>query len=125
MKPTAAITSLKVLRLGHTTLSGHLHSLHLSPDPFCPWCRTTHETIKHFLLHCPRFHSHHTELPGVPALCPEHHNTQLAHLPGGLRRPFLPATYCPSPYLCLLEEDWPAITPVIPTQDYAMTHMEP
>ncbi|MPC40071.1 hypothetical protein E2C01_033623 [Portunus trituberculatus] len=46
--------------LGHTILSDHLHRLHLSPDPFCPWCRTTPETIEHFLLQCPRFHYHHT-----------------------------------------------------------------
>ncbi|MPC74952.1 hypothetical protein E2C01_069335 [Portunus trituberculatus] len=46
------------------------------------------------------------------------HNTRPAHLPGSLRRlPFL-ATCCHLPYLCLLEEDWPATTPVIPTHDY-------
>ncbi|MPC47308.1 hypothetical protein E2C01_041049 [Portunus trituberculatus] len=28
--------------------------------PFCPWWRTTSETIEHFLLHCPRFHTHYT-----------------------------------------------------------------
>ncbi|MPC62280.1 hypothetical protein E2C01_056363 [Portunus trituberculatus] len=54
---TAAIARL---RLGHTTLSAHLHLLHWSRDPFCPWCRITSETIEHFLLHCPRFHTHHT-----------------------------------------------------------------
>ncbi|MPC80555.1 hypothetical protein E2C01_075135 [Portunus trituberculatus] len=46
---TAAITCL---RLGHTTLSAHLNRLHLSPDHFCPWCRTTPEAMKHFLLQC-------------------------------------------------------------------------
>ncbi|MPC25410.1 Juvenile hormone esterase [Portunus trituberculatus] len=39
------------LRLGHTTLSAHLHRLRLSHDPFCPWCRTTPEDMEHFLLH--------------------------------------------------------------------------
>ncbi|MPC60378.1 hypothetical protein E2C01_054422 [Portunus trituberculatus] len=43
--------------------------------------------------------------------------TRSAHLLGGLRRPPLLATCCPSPYSCLLEEDRPATTPVIPTQD--------
>ncbi|MPC91706.1 hypothetical protein E2C01_086762 [Portunus trituberculatus] len=50
------------LRLGHTRLTAHLHRLHLSPDPYCPWCRTAPETIEHFLLHCPRFHSHRVVL---------------------------------------------------------------
>ncbi|MPC72441.1 hypothetical protein E2C01_066746 [Portunus trituberculatus] len=59
------------------------------------------------------------------ALRPGHHNTRPAHSLGGLRRtPFL-ATYCPSPYLCLLEENWPATTPVIPTQEYPRTHKDP
>ncbi|MPC85694.1 hypothetical protein E2C01_080478 [Portunus trituberculatus] len=47
------------------------------------------------------------------------------HPPGGLRRPPLLATCCPSPYLCLLEEDRPATTPVIPTQDYPRAHKNP
>ncbi|MPC95452.1 hypothetical protein E2C01_090664 [Portunus trituberculatus] len=49
-------------RLSHTTLSAHLHRLRLSPDPFCPWCKTTLEAMKHFLLQCPRLHSQHTAL---------------------------------------------------------------
>ncbi|MPC79867.1 hypothetical protein E2C01_074420 [Portunus trituberculatus] len=58
-KATAAIACLY---RGHTTFSAHLHHLHLSPDPFCPWCRTIPETIEHFLLHCSHFHSHRTAL---------------------------------------------------------------
>ncbi|XP_045126267.1 uncharacterized protein LOC123513261 [Portunus trituberculatus] len=54
--------ALTRLRLGHTRLTAHLHRLHLSPDPYCPWCRTVPETIEHFLLHCPRFHSHRVVL---------------------------------------------------------------
>ncbi|MPD00833.1 hypothetical protein E2C01_096334 [Portunus trituberculatus] len=50
----------------------------------------------------------------LTALCPGHHNIRPAHPPGGLRRPPLLATCCPSPYLCLLEEDQPSTTPVIP-----------
>ena len=49
--------ALTRLRLGHTKLTAHLHRLRLSPDPYCPWCRTVPETIEHFLLQCPRFHS--------------------------------------------------------------------
>ncbi|MPC84562.1 hypothetical protein E2C01_079302 [Portunus trituberculatus] len=58
MQVTATITHF---HLGHTTLGAHLYCLCLSSDPFCP-CTTTPETIKHFLLHCPHFHSHHTAL---------------------------------------------------------------
>ncbi|MPC74730.1 hypothetical protein E2C01_069104 [Portunus trituberculatus] len=50
------------LCLDHTTLSAHLHHLHLSCDPFCPWCRTTPEPMEHFLLQCPRLLSQHTAL---------------------------------------------------------------
>ena len=39
-----------------------LHRLHLSPDPYCPWCRTVPETVEHLLMQCPRFHSHRTTL---------------------------------------------------------------
>ncbi|MPC87826.1 hypothetical protein E2C01_082703 [Portunus trituberculatus] len=44
---TAAITRL---RLGHTTLSAHLHRLRLSRDPFCLWCSTTPMAMEHFML---------------------------------------------------------------------------
>ncbi|MPC62656.1 hypothetical protein E2C01_056745 [Portunus trituberculatus] len=80
--------------------------------------------MEHFLLQCPRFHSQHT------ALCSRSQLSVLAiitldtptHPPGGLRRPPLLATCCPSPYLCLLGEDQPTTTPVIPTQDYPRAH---
>ncbi|MPC90329.1 hypothetical protein E2C01_085306 [Portunus trituberculatus] len=61
----------------------------------------------------------------LPALRPGHHNTRPAHPPGGLRRPPFLATCCPLPYLCLLEEDQPATTPVILTQEYLRTHKDP
>ncbi|MPC33588.1 hypothetical protein E2C01_026943 [Portunus trituberculatus] len=61
---TSAITCLC---LGHTTLSAHLHCLHLSRDPFCPWCKTTPDAMEHFLLQCPRFHSQHTALCSRPS----------------------------------------------------------
>ncbi|KAG0722668.1 Mitochondrial intermediate peptidase [Chionoecetes opilio] len=54
--------TLTRLRLGHTTLTAHLHHLRLSPDPHCPWCMNFPETIEHFLLQCPRFHSHRVVL---------------------------------------------------------------
>ncbi|MPC65292.1 hypothetical protein E2C01_059425 [Portunus trituberculatus] len=61
----------------------------------------------------------------LTALRPGHHNTRPDHHSGGLRHPSLLATYCPSPYLCLLEEDWSATTPMIPTQDYPGAHKDP
>ncbi|MPC90848.1 hypothetical protein E2C01_085851 [Portunus trituberculatus] len=63
--------------------------------------------------------------PGVPALYPGHHNVRLAHPPGDLRCSPLPATCCPSPYLCFLEKDRPTTTPVIPTHDYPRAHKDP
>ncbi|KAG0697406.1 Histone deacetylase 11 [Chionoecetes opilio] len=54
--------TLTRLRLGHTRLTAHLHRLCLSPDPHCPWCMNIPETIEHFLLQCPRFHSHRVVL---------------------------------------------------------------
>ncbi|MPC83681.1 hypothetical protein E2C01_078396 [Portunus trituberculatus] len=95
-------------------LGAHLPCLRLSRDPFCPWCMTTPEAMEHFLLQCPRFHSQHTALR-ILAITTLDLPT---HPPGGLRCPPLLATCCPSPCLCLLEEDRPATTPVIPTQDY-------
>lgn len=50
--------ALTRLRLGHTTLTAHLHRLGLAPDPYCPWCRATEETVDHLMLQCPRFHSY-------------------------------------------------------------------
>ncbi|KAG0724160.1 Heparan-sulfate 6-O-sulfotransferase 2 [Chionoecetes opilio] len=56
--------ALTRLRIGHTTLTAHLHRLQLTPDPYCPWCRNVPESIEHFLLQCPRFHSHRQLLRG-------------------------------------------------------------
>ncbi|MPC90127.1 hypothetical protein E2C01_085098 [Portunus trituberculatus] len=61
----------------------------------------------------------------LPAHHPGHLNTRTAHPPGGLRRPPLLVTCCPSPYLCQLEDDRPATTPVITTQDYPRAHKDP
>ncbi|MPC79494.1 hypothetical protein E2C01_074022 [Portunus trituberculatus] len=54
---TQATAAIPRLCLGHTTLGTLLHCLCPSPDPFCPWYRTTPETTEHFLLHSPHFHS--------------------------------------------------------------------
>ncbi|MPC32428.1 hypothetical protein E2C01_025738 [Portunus trituberculatus] len=120
---TSAIAHLSRIRLGHTTLSAHLHHLRLSCDLFWSWCRTTPESMEHFLLQCSRLLSQHSALRSqLSALAI---TTQSANPPGGLRRPPLLATCCPSPYLWLLEEDRPATTPVIPTQDYPRAHKDP
>ncbi|MPC97635.1 hypothetical protein E2C01_092960 [Portunus trituberculatus] len=78
------------LCLDHTTLSAHLHRLRQSYDPFCPWCRTTPESME---------------------LRPQAST--------------FPSTCCPSPYLYLLKEDWPATMPVMPTHEYPRTHKDP
>ncbi|MPC50571.1 hypothetical protein E2C01_044400 [Portunus trituberculatus] len=80
----------------------------------------TPDAMEHF----PRFHSQHTalcsRLSGLAII-----TMDMPTLPlGGLRRPPLLAT-CSPPYLCLLEEDWPATMPVITTQDYPSAHKDP
>ncbi|MPC11030.1 hypothetical protein E2C01_003683 [Portunus trituberculatus] len=83
--------------------------------------------MEHFLLQCPRFHSQHTALRSRSRLSALAITTldMPTHPPGGLRRPLLLVTCCPSPYLCLPEEDWPATMPVIPTQEYPKAHKDP
>ena len=54
--------ALTRLRLGHTRLTAHLHRMSLAPGPYCPWCISIPETINHFMLECPRFHSHRVVL---------------------------------------------------------------
>ncbi|MPD03304.1 hypothetical protein E2C01_098936 [Portunus trituberculatus] len=103
----------------------NLHRLRLSPDPFCPWCRTTSEAMMHSLLQCPRFYSQHTALRSWLSALAIITLDIPTHPPGGLRRPPLLVTCCPSPYLNLLEEDRPATTLVIPTQDYTRAHKDP
>ena len=66
MKSRVLNVTLIRLRLGHTTLTAYLHRLRLSPDPDCPWYRNVPETIEHFLLQCPRFHSHRIVLVSTP-----------------------------------------------------------
>ncbi|MPC95148.1 hypothetical protein E2C01_090345 [Portunus trituberculatus] len=39
-----------------TTSMGQYH------NPYCPWCISIPETMNHFMLECPRFHSHRVVL---------------------------------------------------------------
>ena len=45
------------LRVGQTRLNHHLFKMRLSDSPNCPHCLVVPETIEHFLMECPRFHS--------------------------------------------------------------------
>ncbi|MPC31883.1 hypothetical protein E2C01_025183 [Portunus trituberculatus] len=88
--------------------------------------KTTPDATEHFLLQCPRFLSQHIALHSrLSALAIIITLDMPTHSPCGLRRPPLLATYCPSPYLFLLEEDRPATMPVIPAQDYPRAHKDP
>ncbi|MPC48191.1 hypothetical protein E2C01_041958 [Portunus trituberculatus] len=93
-KGTQARAAIAHLRLGHTRLRAHLHLLRLSPDLFCPWCRTTPKTIEHFLLRCLRFHFHtalHSQLSALAITTLD--------LPILLAASGVPASCCPKPYL--------------------------
>ncbi|MPC95220.1 hypothetical protein E2C01_090421 [Portunus trituberculatus] len=70
--------------------------------------------MEHFLLQCPRFHSQHTALRSQLSALAIITLDITTHPPGILRRPPLLTTCCPSPYLCLLEEDQLATMSVIP-----------
>ena len=49
-------SALLRLRIGHTSLRGHLHRLNLVDSPFCQYCGAI-ETIAHVLLECPRYYT--------------------------------------------------------------------
>ena len=53
--------SMARLRLGYTRLNKHMHKIGINDSPNCKYCNIP-ETIEHFLIHCPRYHSHRTEL---------------------------------------------------------------
>ncbi|MPC99686.1 hypothetical protein E2C01_095114 [Portunus trituberculatus] len=77
--------------------------------------------MEHFLLQCPRFHSQHSALRSrLSALAITTLDLPTILAASGVR-PFC----CPSPYLCRLEEERPATTPVIPTHDYPRVHKDP
>jgi hypothetical protein len=49
-------TSLLVqLRTGHVALNKYLHKIGKADSPLCPACRSTHETVHHYLFRCPAF----------------------------------------------------------------------
>ncbi|MPD05333.1 hypothetical protein E2C01_101072 [Portunus trituberculatus] len=81
--------------------------------------------MEHFQLQCPRFHSQHTALRSRLSALAITTLDLPSLLAGGLRHPPLLATCCPLPYLCLLEEDRPATTPEISTQNYPSAHKDP
>ncbi|MPC41404.1 hypothetical protein E2C01_034994 [Portunus trituberculatus] len=79
------------LRLGHTTLSAHLHCLRLSRDSFCPWCRTTLRpwNIPYFSAHASTLNTLHyasalaittLDLPTLLAASGVHRSWQLVVL---------------------------------------------
>ncbi|MPC53319.1 hypothetical protein E2C01_047208 [Portunus trituberculatus] len=73
--------------------------------------------MEHFLLQCPRFLSQHTALRSqLSSLATTTLDLSTLFAASGVH------PSCPSPYLCLLEEDRPATTPAIPTQDYPRAH---
>ncbi|MPC74953.1 hypothetical protein E2C01_069336 [Portunus trituberculatus] len=81
--------------------------------------------MEHFLLQCPGFPSQHTALRSWLFALAIIKLDMPTHLPGSLTRPSLLVTCCPSLYLCLFEEDRPAITPGIHTQDCPRAHKDP
>src|ERR1700761_7619846 len=46
---------LMQLRTGHAPLNKHLHRISCSESPLCPKCHQEDETVKHFILTCPRY----------------------------------------------------------------------
>ena len=85
--PSRALdTAVTRLRIGHTRLNNHLHRLGMVEDPHCPWCPTQPDTPEHLLLHCPRHHSHRTQL--FHSLASLHiHRPTVADLLGGSQDP--------------------------------------
>ena len=49
------------LRLGHCALNGYLYSINCCNSPMCV-CGLGRETVKHYLLSCPRFSAQRTNL---------------------------------------------------------------
>ncbi|KAG0701614.1 Peroxisomal acyl-coenzyme A oxidase 3 [Chionoecetes opilio] len=62
-RQVAACSAVVLFTFGLKTLTVYLHRLRQSPDSHCLWCRNVSETIEHFLLQCPRYHSHHVSAP--------------------------------------------------------------
>ena len=54
------------LRIGHSSLNGHLHRLNLRDNPNCDHCHQT-ETIEHILMSCSRYYSYRISLKALKA----------------------------------------------------------
>ena len=50
------------LRLGHTTLNGHLYRIGKSSTPHCPHCPDVVESVEHFLIDCPHYSRERAQL---------------------------------------------------------------
>ncbi|MPC75924.1 hypothetical protein E2C01_070324 [Portunus trituberculatus] len=106
----------------HSVLTCITYVSLVSCDPFCPWCRTT---LRPWNISC--FNAHASSLnilhyapssspwPSQHSTCPSSWGPQASIFPSNLL----------SFALCLLEEDWPATTPVILTHEYPRTHKDP
>ncbi|KAJ7201171.1 hypothetical protein GGX14DRAFT_338206, partial [Mycena pura] len=58
------------LRTGHIPLAKHLHRIQKADSPICPNCHQADESVAHFLLHCPAYHTarntmHHAAGPNA------------------------------------------------------------
>lgn len=53
--PRANGALLMQLRIGHIPLNGYLHTIRKIKDPMCQACTLEKETVKHFLVDCPRY----------------------------------------------------------------------
>ncbi|KAF8579643.1 hypothetical protein K439DRAFT_1288258, partial [Ramaria rubella] len=50
------------LRTGHIPLNRHLHGIGKAASPKCPHCPLKDETVHHFIMICPVYHTHRQEL---------------------------------------------------------------
>ncbi|MPC90542.1 hypothetical protein E2C01_085533 [Portunus trituberculatus] len=83
--------------------------------PLSPWnisCFNAHASSLNILNYAPGS----PPWPSQHSTCPPSWRPQASTFP---------STCCPSPYFCLLEEDRPATTPVITTQEYPRAHKDP
>lgn len=53
--PRKQASLLFQLRTGHVPLNGHLHRIGSAESPNCGTCKSTRETVHHYLMVCPRY----------------------------------------------------------------------
>ena len=71
------------LRHGHCALNGFLASIHVSDSTLCPKCDDSEETVEHFLLDCPHYHSARQRLLTSLSCClPEDSSEHMASILG-------------------------------------------